>query len=363
MTPPRADRLQTFIWAMVGLGLLALFYTLSPILTPFAVAAVFAYICDPAVNWMTARRLPRPLAVLAVILGLGLLICLLALMLIPVVYREAMIMISRLPELLEILNARLLPWLSERLDVELSLELANLRQLLNEHRDTAQNLLPTLLDHARSGGLALVAIIANLALIPIVMFYILQEWPRILSSLQQAIPRPMLPRTLRILRDIDTVLSEFLRGQLSVMLILAVFYSTALWLAGLKFALPVGVITGLLAFIPFVGFGGGLLLAILAALLQAEGWMLLMWVGIVFGIGQLLESYLLTPYLVGERIGLHPLAVIFALMAFGQLFGFVGMLIALPASAAVLVGLRELRSEWFASKLYRGCEQQNEEQQ
>lgn len=349
--------MQTALWAAIGLALLALFYALGPILTPFAIAAVFAYICDPAVNWLVARRIPRALAVLGVIVGLGALLALLMLMLVPTVYREAVLMIARFPELLEMLNNRLLPWLGQRLGTELTLDTASLKGWMGEYRETAQGMLPALLERAREGGLALIAFVANLALIPIVMFYLLQEWPRILGALQTVIPRPMLPRTMRILGDIDKVLSEFLRGQLSVMFLLAVFYSVGLWIAGLKFALPVGVITGLLAFIPFVGFGGGLVLAVLAALLQAEGWQLLIGVAVVFGIGQLLESYVLTPYLVGERIGLHPLAVIFSLMAFGQLFGFVGMLIALPASAAILVGLRELRSAWFASPVYLGGKQ------
>lgn len=356
MNPPRADRLQSAVWAGVGLALLLLFYALSPILAPFAVAAVFAYICDPAVNWMVGRRMPRALAVLVVILGMGALIALLFLIFVPIIYREAVTLIARLPELIELLNARLAPFLGARLGIEFDLDVASAKAWVAEHREAAKDLIPTILSHAREGGLALIAVAANLVLVPIVMFYLLQEWPRITSSLQTVIPRPMLSRTMRILRDIDSVLSEFLRGQLSVMLILAVFYSVGLWLAGLKFALPVGVITGLLAFIPFVGFGGGLVLAILAALLQAEGWTPLIGVGVVFGIGQLLESYLLTPYLVGERIGLHPLAVIFALMAFGQLFGFVGMLVALPASAAILVGLREVRNEWFGSALYLGSE-------
>lgn len=354
--------MQTAIWAAVGLALLALFYALGPILTPFAIAAVFAYICDPAVNWLVARKVPRALAVLGVIIGLGALLALLMLMLVPAIYREAVVMIARFPELLEMLNNRLLPWLGQRLGTELTLDTASLKGWMGEYRETAQDMLPALLERAREGGLVLIAFVANLALIPIVMFYLLQEWPRILTALQTVIPRPMLPRTMRILSDIDKVLSEFLRGQLSVMLLLAVFYSIGLWIAGLKFALPVGVITGLLAFIPFVGFGGGLVLAVLAALLQAEGWPLLIGVAVVFGIGQLLESYLLTPYLVGERIGLHPLAVIFSLMAFGQLFGFVGMLVALPASAAILVGLRELRSAWFASPIYLGARQSETEQ-
>ena len=138
------------------------------------------------------------------------------------------------------------------------------------------------------------------------------------------------------------------------MCLLALWYSLGLWLAGVQFALPVGLLTGLLSFIPFVGFGGGLLLALMAALMQGEGVSPLIGVGVVYGLGQVLESYVLTPWLVGERVGLHPLAVIFALMAFGELFGFVGMLVALPVSAALLVGLRELRAEWLTSAVYRG---------
>jgi predicted PurR-regulated permease PerM len=350
----RANRLQTLSWAAVGLALLVLFYLLSPILTPFVVAAVFAYICDPAVNWMVARRLPRALAVLVVILGMGALLLLLLLILVPMAYREGVILVARLPELVELLDARIAPLLSSSLGIELQFDAASVKSWVTEHGEAAKNLIPGLLTHAREGGMALIAVLANLVLIPIVMFYLLQEWPHIVASLRNSIPRPMLARTLRILGDIDSVLSEFLRGQLSVMFILALYYSAGLWIAGLKFALPVGVLTGMLAFIPFVGFGGGLLLAVLAALLQGQGWSPLIGVGVVFGIGQVLESYALTPYLVGERIGLHPLAVIFALMAFGQLFGFVGMLVALPASAAILVGWREVRSAWYASAIYRG---------
>ena len=214
---------------------------------------------------------------------------------------------------------------------------ATLGGLIAANWNNAQDIVPIVLGHLETGGMALLGFVANLFLIPMVMFYLLQEWPRILN-------------------DIDSVMSEFLRGQLSVMMLLAVFYSVGLWFAGLNFALPVGVLTGLLVFIPYVGFGGGLILAILAALLQAEGWPPLVGVAVVYGLGQLVESFLLTPYLVGERIGLHPLAVIFALMAFGQLFGFVGVLVALPVGAALLVGLREVRQAWLASPVYLGTQ-------
>lgn len=355
MRPHRADRLQTAAWATCGLALAGLFWLLSPILTPFVIGAVFAYICAPTVSWMVAHRLPRSVAVLLMILALGLGLVALTLILVPLVYGETITLLRRLPELVELLNTELTPLLKTHFGIRLKLDSGQLRKLMTENWDTAQDVLPILFGHLKSGGLVLLGFIANLFLIPVVMFYLLQEWPRLLDELHRVVPRPWLPRTLRITGAIDSVLSEFLRGQLSVMMLLAIYYSVGLWFAGLNFALPVGVLTGLLVFIPYIGFGGGLLLAIFAALLQAEGWPPLIGVAIVFGIGQLIESFVLTPYLVGERIGLHPLAVIFALMAFGQLFGFTGILVGLPVSAALLVSLREVRTAWFSSHLYLGA--------
>ena len=354
MNSPRADRLQTFAWAAAGLAILGLFWLLGPILTPFVIAGVFAYICDPAVNWMVARRVPRAIAVLLVIIGLGLLLIALALILVPMVYREGLLLVRRLPDLVEMYNAQIAPLLQSRLGIEAQLDAAQFRALVAENWTSAQDIVPIVLGHLKTGGMALLGFLANLFLIPLVMFCLLQEWPHILDALQRIVPRPWLASTMRILQDIDSVMSEFLRGQLSVMMLLAVFYSVGLWLAGLKFALPVGVLTGLLVFIPYVGFGGGLILAIVAAVLQAEGWPPLIGVAAVYGLGQMVESFLLTPYLVGERIGLHPLAVIFSLMAFGQLFGFVGVLVALPVSAALLVGLREVQGAWLSSPVYLG---------
>lgn len=356
MKPPRVDRLQTAAWAATGAALVALLWLLGPILTPFVVGAVFAYICDPAVNGMVARRVPRALAVLLVICALGLVLVALALILVPMVYREGVLLVRRLPELVQMFNLNVAPLLEARLGIDIRLDAAQFQQLIADNWASAQELVPIMLAHLKTGGMAVLGFLANLVLIPLVMFYLLQEWPRILAELERIVPRPWVDGTKRILGDIDSVMSEFLRGQLSVMLLLAVFYSVGLWLAGLNFWLPVGVLTGLLVFIPYVGFGGGLVLAILAALLQAQGWPPLVGVAVVYALGQVVESFLLTPYLVGERIGLHPLAVIFALMAFGQLFGFVGVLVGLPVSAALLVGLRELRAAWFASAVYQGAQ-------
>ncbi|MDR0702768.1 MAG: AI-2E family transporter [Azoarcus sp.] len=349
-----APHLQTAVWAGVALALAGLLWLLAPVLTPFATAAVFAYLCDPAVNALARHRLPRPVAVLLVIGALGLALAALALALLPTLYREAAMLAQRLPGLFDLFNARIPPLLAEWFGVDFKLDAGQFHKWLGQFRDSAQDLLPALLGRIGRSGLAIAGALANLLLIPIVTFYLLQEWPRLVAAAKRALPRPWLPRTLRIAGEIDGVLAQFCRGQLSVMLLLAVYYSVGLWLAGIDFALPVGVLTGLLIFIPYAGFLGGLTLAVLTALLQGGGWEPLIGVAVVYGIGQLIESFALTPYLVGERIGLHPLAVIFALMAFGQLFGFIGVLVALPTSAALLVGARELASAWFASTVYLG---------
>lgn len=349
-------RAQVLGWLAVGAAVLVLFWLLAPMLMPFVVAAVLAYVCDPLVRRLQAHRVPRALAALLVVLGLGAVLLLAVAVLVPMFYREALALVGRLPDWLELINSRLIPWLAGWLGTpaDFQLDLDFLRGALARYRESLAGLASVLWAGAQQGGTALVGFLGALALIPVVMFYVLLQWPHLLAGVQELVPRPALARTQRLVREIDSVLSEFLRGQLSVMCLLALWYSLGLWLAGVQFALPVGLLTGLLSFIPFVGFGGGLLLALMAALMQGEGVSPLIGVGVVYGLGQVLESYVLTPWLVGERVGLHPLAVIFALMAFGELFGFVGMLVALPVSAALLVGLRELRAEWLTSAVYRG---------
>jgi len=352
----RPLHLQTAAWAGIALALAALLWLLAPILTPFLLGAVFAYLCNPAVEAMVRRRIPRGAAVLLVITCLSLVLIALAFVLLPMLYHKAVLLVQRLPGLIILFNERISPTLSEQFGMQFQLDVAQFRAWIAQFFDNAQELLPVLLSNIGHRGMVIAVMFVNLILVPFVIFYLLQEWPHIIEGLSRVLPRPWLPRARRITTEIDHMLAQFFRGQLTVMLLLAVYYSVGLWLAGLDFALPVGVLTGLLIFIPYVGFGTGLILALLAALLQsgAGGWEPLIGVAVVYGIGQLLESFVLTPYLVGERIGLHPLVVIFAVLAFGQLFGFVGVLVALPASAALLVGLREVASEWFTSPVYLG---------
>jgi len=356
MTPESADRLQTLLWIAVGVALLALLFVLAPILSPFLLAAIIAYICAPLVDRLERFGIPRLVGVLLTLLLLAGVIAALVLILLPLLQEEAQQLVARLPDALRTLNEHLLPWLRERFGIRVRLDLASLSQLLADHRDTAQVLAGKLLDSLRIGGMALFGIVANLLLAPVVLFYLLRDWHPLLARIDAAIPRPWHAHTKHMLGEIDEVLAEFLRGEIVVMLLLAAYYSLGLWLAGLAFALPVGLITGLLVIVPYLGYATGLALALLLALTQFSGIGPLLGVLAVYAIGQALESFVLTPFLVGKRIGLHPLAVIFALLAFAQMFGFFGVLLALPASAALLVGLRQLRQSYLSSHFYRGPE-------
>jgi len=348
------DRLQTAFWIGLGLAGLWLLALLGPILAPFLLAGILAYICNPLVDRLERLRVPRAAGALAVLLLLGALLAGLGLILAPLLVEEAAVLAERLPEGLALANEKLLPWLREHLGLRLHLDPASLKKLAAENADSLQAIAQKLLESLKIGGIALFGLIANLLLAPVVMFYLLADWPDLLARIDNAIPRPWHGQVTRLAAQVDAVLSEFLRGQLLVMLALAAYYSLALWIAGLPSAFAIGLLTGLLIFVPYLGYAMGFILALLVAVLQFQGLAPIVAVLIVFGIGQLLESFLLTPFLVGDRIGLHPLAVIFALMAFGQLFGFFGILIALPASAALLVGLRELRGVYLASRFYNG---------
>lgn len=351
---PIDQRLQTALWIGLGLALLWLLWLLGPILTPFLLAGILAYVCSPLVDRLQRLGLPRLVAVLAVMLLLLALLVGMVLIFIPLVVEEIAVLTDRLPEVATLANEKLLPWLRANFGIRVRFDPASLKKLAAENVDSLQAIGQHLFQSLKIGGVAMLGLLVNLLLTPVVMFYLLLDWQSLLARLDAAIPRAWHDKTVAMVRDIDKVLSQFLRGQLSVMTVLAVYYSLALWIAGLPSAAAIGILTGFLIFVPYLGFATGFILAILVAILQFEGLGSVIAVLAVFGIGQLLESFLLTPFLVGNRIGLHPLVVIFALMAFGQLFGFFGVLLALPASAALLVGLRELRAVYLASRFYQG---------
>jgi predicted PurR-regulated permease PerM len=353
LRPRRLGPMQ-YLWiAGAALVLAALLHWLGPILTPFLIGAIIAYLGSPAVAWAERHRVPRTLGTLIAIVVILLLVLALFLVLAPLVQAEVSQMLRRLPEMAGQLYGHLAPWLKQNFDFDLQLDLASIRQFVADNMDSAEALTLKLLSGLKAGGMVVIGVLINLALIPVVAFYLLRDWNALVEHLDNLMPRRWLGRVRTMTAEIDRVLAEFVRGQLSVMGVLAVYYVVGLTLAGLQHAVAIGILTGLLVFIPYVGFGLGLTLGLFAALLQWSGWPGFIAVLVVYGIGQLLENYVLVPWLVGDRIGLHPLAVIFALLAFGELFGFAGVLMALPVSAALLVGLRHLRAAYVGSDLYR----------
>jgi len=350
-------RLANYAWIAGAVLLVALALSfLGPVLTPFLIGAILAYLGTPIVDWTERKGIPRWLSTSVVILLFALALIALILVLVPLIRSQVVPAAQRVPDLFALWVARVEPWLQQYLGITLSLDAASVKDFISAHIDDAQGLSLRVLGGVRTGGFVLLSVLVNLALIPIVMFYALRDWPMITRRMVELVPRDWEAKVRTIGRDIDRVLAEFLRGQLLVMGALAAYYTTALGLVGLEGALAIGMISGLLTFIPYVGFGIGMLLSLLAAALQWTGWPGFLAVVAVFLAGQLLENYVLVPWLVGDRIGLHPLAVIFALLAFGVLFGFAGVLLALPVSAALLVGLRHLRAAYVESPIYRGAD-------
>ncbi len=343
-------RFAWYLLAAAAAGLLL--YFIAPILTPFLLSAVLAYICLPPVDWI-ARKLPRWLAAAIVLALLVIGLAALALIVLPMVERQFVAFLRRMPEYLDWARARLLPWLSGTLGVELNLDMEHFRQAVADSLRTDSDFVKTLLPRITTGGMAIVGFFATVLLMPVVLFYFLRDWHEIVRRIEDLIPRRLHPGARNIAAEIDRVLGEFLRGQLLVMLLRAAYYAAALWIAGLEYALPIGILAGLLVFVPYLGALVGLLLGTLAGFNQFDGVLGLAGVWIAFGVGQLLEGMVVTPWLVGNRIGLHPVAVIFALLVFGKLFGFFGVLLALPASAALLVALRHLRAHYVDSDLYK----------
>lgn len=352
MNPELVSR--TWRWALLALLVLAVLWLLAPVLAPFAVAAVLAYILHAPVAALHARGVPRLLAVLlveavALLAMLGLLM-----LLVPVLLHELPLLREQVPRLAVRFNESLVPLLA-RYGMEFSLDVAAIKALmLKVFGGNADELITAALSSLRIGGSVALAVIGYLVLVPVALYYLLVDARRLSLWAASLVPPRLRTSVFGFARECDDLLSHYLRGQVLVMLALAAYYTLALLLLGFDLAVPVGLFTGLAIFVPYLGFGVGLVMALLAGVLQFGPVTGAAMVALVYGFGQLLESFVLTPRWVGERIGLSPLAVIFALLAFGQLLGFVGVLIALPASAVLLVLLRRAQALYLDSKLYRG---------
>ena len=323
-----------------------LVYLLAPILTPFLAGALLAYLGHPLVIRFERLRLPRALAVTLVFLIFAAVIAALLIFIVPAFQRQIVEFAQRLPTYLDWLQRQALPWIEEVTGAELVLDVATLRETLQAHWQEMGGWLKASIGYVMQSGLRLVGWLVTLVLIPVVTFYLLLDWERLLPKLLALLPASQQPRVRALARETDAVLGSFLRGQLSVMLALATVYASGLWIVGLDLALPIGLLAGLLSFVPYLGLITGVTAAGIGAYIQFHDVQPVLWVLAVFGIGQLLDTLWFTPRFVGGRTGLHPVAVIFAILAGGQLFGFAGVLLALPVAAVLKVWLHHLHGRY-----------------
>jgi len=348
-------RLKWMVLSAFGLWVM---WLLAPILTPFVVALMLGWLGDPLVDRLEARGRSRNTAVVMVFALMVLLLVLALLILVPMIERQITTLVAALPQGQVWLMGTAIPWIEAKTGLELMgwLDPDRLIDWIRSHWQQAGGVASTFFGYLSRSGFAMVAWVVNLALLPILAYYFLRDWDKLVERVASVIPRNHIETVSRLAKESDEVLGAFIRGQIAVMIALGVVYAVGLSVVGLKLGLLIGIVAGLISFIPYLGATTGVVMAVLAALVQAQGFdlKLLVLVGVVFTVGQLLESYVLTPRIVGDKIGLHPVAVIFAVMAGGQLFGFLGMLLALPAAAVINVLLRYAHERYRQSELYAG---------
>jgi predicted PurR-regulated permease PerM len=331
-----------------------LIWKLAPILTPFVISALLGWLGDPIADKLERSGRSRATSVGLVFLLIILLLTLCSLVLLPLLWDQFATLMDSVPQLAHWVANVAIPWMELRFHVDLAkyVDPGFIFAAIQSHWEEAGGIATTILGYLTSSSLALFSVIANITLVPVLTFYFLRDWDVMIGAVRNLLPRPSLPVVTQLARESDQVLGGFLRGQLSVMLALGGIYAVGLWLVGLDLGLLIGMIAGLVSFVPYLGAFVGVSIGVLASLVQHGDMMHLALVLSVFAVGQTLESFILTPWLVGDRIGLHPVGVIFAIMAGGTLFGFLGVLLALPVAAVVMVMLRFGHQRYRMSGLY-----------
>ena len=332
---------------------LVLIYFLRPILTPFVVGLVLAYLGDPLVDRLERLKLNRTLGVLVVFLMFGLLLAAGLLVVLPLITRELSGLIGNIPVFVAWLQQTTGPWLLSYFGVDpFDINLDDLVSQAGKNWQETGDILGVILARLTSSGLALLSTLGIVGLTPVVAFYLMRDWDDFMLKIRAMLPRNIEPVFVSLCRECDEVLGAFLRGQLLIMFLLGCAYSIGLYSIGLDLAILIGMLAGLASIVPYLGFFVGLIAAAVAAMFQFQEPVYLVYVALVFGIGQALEGWILTPWLVGDKIGLHPVAVIFAVLAGAQLFGFVGVLLALPMAAVAMVFMRHWHNSYLHSEYY-----------
>jgi predicted PurR-regulated permease PerM len=355
-------KLQSLILGLVLVGLLFIAYLLTPILEPFLISALLAYLGNPLIQHLQRWHLPRTLAVVLVFCLTIMVLGLFLVLLVPLIEKQIWVLINKIPLMIQYFQTIGLPKalaLLDKWNLSQYVQIDSLKNVAGAHWQQASGYLSGYLSvfwqKLFHSGMAIFTWVINLLLIPVVTFYLLRDWHLLLTDCAALLPRNRAPVIIGLLSQCNEVLGAFFKGQLMVTLSLAALYSLGLSLLGLQLALLIGLIAGLLSIVPYLGFSIGLIAALLAALIQFPDHIHLLYVLLVFLLGNVLEGMVLTPWLVGDKIGLHPVAVIFAILAGGQLFGFIGILLALPVAAVLMVLLRHvhrhyLNSQWMTVK-------------
>ena len=352
------DRTLRRIFILSGIALILwVLYMLKPVVLPFVAAFLVAYLFSPLVEKLHKIGLPRWLAISFVFVGIGVVLTLAMWYLVPLVWQQLMYARDSIPAGIHWLNYTFLPWVSQTFSVEqMEIDTQQMSTVVMEYIQTnysADSIQAMVLKVAQS-GLNFIQIGGTVVLIPIIAFYFLLDWDRMLDSFRRLIPRPYEKSTLHIVGECHQVLGAFVKGQFLVMFLLGTVYAVGLQVIGLEVGLIIGMVAGLASIIPYLGFAVGIIAAVIATLFQfGIDWMHLALVLVVFMIGQAVEGYILQPFLLGDKIGLSPVAVVFAVLAGAQLAGFLGMLIALPVAAVIVVLLRHARDCYEKSRIYR----------
>jgi len=346
---------QLNFWALAFVAFIAFFYVFSDVLVPFLAGMALAYLLDPVADWFERRGFSRSVATL-LILALFVIVVLIVLVIaIPILADQSAAFIERLPSYVKRLQDLLAQFSDGRISRMLGISREDLQTRIGEFAGQGAQVLGRVLQELWRGGQAIISILSLLVITPVVAFYLLYDWDHMVERIDSWLPRPHQDTIRDLARQMDDAVAGFVRGQISVCVILGLFYGIGLSLVGLNFGLLIGVGAGLISFIPYVGSGLGLLVAGGVAIVQFwPEWHWIVAVLAVFMVGQILEGYVLQPNLVGRSVGLHPVWLMFALLAFGSLFGFAGLLIAVPAAASVGVLFRFALSQYMASPIYTG---------
>lgn len=351
----QAVKQQLFFWGLAFALLMAFFWLFNDILLPFLAGMVLAYFLDPVADLLEKYKISRLWATTIITVSFLVLFILALIIVIPILSSQVAGLIERMPLLISKLQTLIAStessWLRDTIGIDAKSIQDNLNDLLKQGAQFATSLLSGIW----SSGLALVNLLSLLIVTPVVAFYLLHDWDRIVEKVDGWLPRDHQSTIRGIFKDIDIAVAGFIRGQGSLCLVLGAFYGISLTIAGLNFGLLIGLFAGLISFIPYVGSMLGLIIALGVALVQFwPDYIGISIIAIIFFVGQFLEGNILQPKMVGKSIGLHPVWLMFALFAFGALFGFTGMLIAVPASAAIAVLVRFAISSYLDSAVYKG---------